>query len=147
MKPAHGSSNIRKGRVSLEGHVYHVTLPTQNRHKAFLPFRNAQLFKQCLRNSDLSSHTETLCFCIMPDHIHWLLKLTSDSISRVIARVKAEYSRKSGTKVWQDGFHDHTIRSDESLVNVAHYIVANPLRAGLVKEIGNYPHWDSIWLK
>jgi hypothetical protein len=29
---------------------------------------------------------------------------------------------------------------------VARYIVANPLRAGLVEGIGNYPHWDCIWM-
>ena len=28
----------------------------------------------------------------------------------------------------------------------ARYIVANPLRAGLVKQIGDYPLWDAIWL-
>ncbi len=29
---------------------------------------------------------------------------------------------------------------------IARYIVANPLRAGLVKKLGDYPYWDSIWL-
>ncbi|PJA25997.1 MAG: IS200/IS605 family transposase, partial [Alphaproteobacteria bacterium CG_4_10_14_0_2_um_filter_63_37] len=26
------------------------------------------------------------------------------------------------------------------------YLVANPLRKGLVEEIGQYPHWDAIWV-
>ena len=29
---------------------------------------------------------------------------------------------------------------------MARYIVANPLRAGLVWDIGSYPHWDCIWM-
>jgi len=29
---------------------------------------------------------------------------------------------------------------------VARYIVANPLRAGLVESVRDYPHWDAIWL-
>lgn len=147
MKPDKGSNAIRKGRVSLENRVYHVTLPTLRRQDAFACFDKAQRLKHCIRNSDESGLTETLCFCIMPDHIHWLLKLTSASLSQVIARVKSQYSRDTATKIWQDGFHDHAIRSDESLINVARYIVANPLRAGLVSKVGNYPHWDSIWLK
>jgi putative transposase len=30
---------------------------------------------------------------------------------------------------------------------VARYIVANPLRAGLVNRVEDYSHWDSIWLE
>jgi len=41
---------------------------------------------------------------------------------------------------------DHALRTDENLLNVARYIIANPLRAGLVTRIGDYPLWDSIWL-
>ena len=83
----------------------------------------------------------------MPDHVHWLFVLTESTLSRTVARVKADFSREFKVKVWQDGFHDHAIRSDESLINVARYIVANPLRAGIVDKVADYPHWDSIWLE
>jgi len=29
---------------------------------------------------------------------------------------------------------------------MARYIVMNPKRAGLVERVGDYPHWDAIWL-
>jgi hypothetical protein len=48
--------------------------------------------------------------------------------------------------VWQKGFYDHALREGEALQNVARYIVANPLRAGLVAHIGDYPLWDAVWL-
>ena len=32
------------------------------------------------------------------------------------------------------------------LRDVARYIVANPLRAGLVERVGDYPYWDAVWL-
>jgi len=32
------------------------------------------------------------------------------------------------------------------LRRVARYVVANPMRAGLVKQIGDYPLWDAIWV-
>ena len=28
----------------------------------------------------------------------------------------------------------------------ARYIIANPIRAGLVEKARNYSHWDAIWL-
>jgi putative transposase len=32
------------------------------------------------------------------------------------------------------------------MTSIARYIVANPLRAGLVERLGDYPHWDAVWL-
>jgi hypothetical protein len=48
--------------------------------------------------------------------------------------------------VWQSGFHDRALRHDEDLLDAARYIVANPLRAGLVKSLRMYSHWDACWL-
>jgi hypothetical protein len=47
---------------------------------------------------------------------------------------------------WQKGFYDRALRSDEDVVVVARYIVANPLRNGLVERIGDYPYWNATWL-
>jgi putative transposase len=49
-------------------------------------------------------------------------------------------------RLWQKGYHDRAIRREEDLLAVARYIVANPLRAGLVKRVGDYPLWDAVWL-
>lgn len=48
--------------------------------------------------------------------------------------------------LWQDGFHDHALRAEEDVVEVARYVVSNPLRAGLVRCLGDYPLWDAVWL-
>lgn len=38
------------------------------------------------------------------------------------------------------------MRYDEDLLKAARYIIANPLRARLVKRVGDYPLWDAVWL-
>lgn len=48
--------------------------------------------------------------------------------------------------VWQPAYFDHALRAEEDLKQVARYIVTNPLRAGLVRKIGDYSHWDAVWL-
>jgi len=48
--------------------------------------------------------------------------------------------------LWQKGYFDRALRREEDLKAMARYIVANPLRAGLVEHIGQYPLWDAIWL-
>ncbi len=48
--------------------------------------------------------------------------------------------------VWQRGFHDHAVRREETLRDIARYIVANPLRRGLVHTVGDYSLWDAVWV-
>lgn len=141
-----GSSEIRKGRQSIVNGAYHAVFNTRNRQSIFSDFELAHTMRLCLKASDAQCHSETLAYCIMPDHIHWLFILKQHSLSAVIARTKSDFSRKTQSKIWQDSFYDHAIRSDEALIEVARYIVANPLRAGLVKNVSEYPHWDTIWL-
>jgi hypothetical protein len=54
--------------------------------------------------------------------------------------------RQTEGALWDKGFHDRAIRKDENLKNAARYLIANPLRAGLVKDIGDYPYWNAAWL-
>jgi hypothetical protein len=35
---------------------------------------------------------------------------------------------------------------EEDLAQIARYVVLNPVRAGLVRRVGDYPHWDAAWL-
>jgi REP element-mobilizing transposase RayT len=100
-----------------------------------------------LKKSDDLNHTNTLAFIVMPDHLHWLLQLIDDaSLANVIKSIKSESAKKVGHPIWQSGYYDHAIRKDEDIQAVARYIVANPIRAGLVNKVGDYPHWDAIWL-
>ncbi len=145
-KQPHGK-NLRKGRVSLSNHAYLVTAITASRKPVFISFTAARLAVRCFHDGDVMRHAQTLAFVIMPDHIHWLLQLEEGgSLSEVVRLYKANVSLVIRQRIWQRGFHDHAVRGDESLRDIARYIIANPLRAGLVKSIGEYPHWDAIWL-
>ncbi len=42
--------------------------------------------------------------------------------------------------------HGRSLRKDEDLVHLARYVVANPVRAGLVERLGDYPLWDAQWV-
>lgn len=48
--------------------------------------------------------------------------------------------------LWQKAFYDRAVRKDKDMRKIARYIVANPLRAGLVERIGDYPFWGAAWL-
>ena len=138
---------MRKGRVSLPGQVYHVTAITFERQPVCSDLRSARVLISALREAQARSEAATLAFVVMPDHMHWLLQLGEDaSLSAVVGAVKAVTAHGLGKRIWQSGFHDHALRQEEDLAKLARYIVANPLRAGLVQRVGDYSHWDAVWL-
>jgi len=73
-------------------------------------------------------------------------------LSRIVKTLKARSARainrhlgRSGS-LWQRAYYDRAARKDEDIRQIARYIIANPLRAGLARNIGDYPHWDCIWM-
>jgi putative transposase len=142
----HGK-NLRKGRVSLPNHACLVTVVTSSRKPVFTTFTAARVAVQCFHGSDVARHAQTLAFVVMPDHVHWLLQLDQNgSLSEAVRAYKAKVSLILQQPVWQRGFHDRALRDEDDVREIARYIIANPLRLGLAKRVGEYPHWDAIWL-
>ncbi|MBK3867719.1 transposase [Pseudomonas stutzeri] len=140
------SSRLRRGRCSTISQVYLVTTVTKHRASVFADLTAARTLIRTIREDARRGSHLTLAFVVMPDHLHWLLQLEQASLSELVGRVKSLSARRLGGGVWQDGFHDRSLRGEEDLQAIARYIVANPLRAGLVERIGDYPHWDAVWL-
>lgn len=119
---------------------------THDREPHFRDPAKAQLACRYLYREAVARHADTLSFVLMPDHLHWLIRLKGASISTVAKLYKAKVSRDIGEAVWQHGFHDRALCKEEDLKAIARYIVANPLRAGLVDSIMDYPYWNAAWL-
>jgi len=95
----------------------------------------------------VAARPETLAACIMPDHVHWLLETNrlTDSVNRVKSVTTALFWRQGRDgKIWQRSFYDRVLRSGDDRRRVAEYVVANPVRAGLVSEVDAYP-WTVVW--
>jgi len=145
------SHALRKGRHSRANLVYMVTTVCADRKPLFGSFRNARALVCSLQQAEASA--STLCFVVMPDHLHWMLQLKDGAeLSETVRFVKARTTkivkaRWPGVgRVWQRGFHDHAVRSEENLRALARYVIANPVRAGLARSAAQYSHWDCIWL-
>ncbi|WP_339503609.1 REP-associated tyrosine transposase [Pseudomonas silesiensis] len=143
---------LRTGRYSVPGQVYLITSIVQNRDPVFKDFEQGRLVVDALRKAQQEELALSLAWVVMPDHLHWLIELKDSTLTFVMARTKSRITfalnRSIGRDgpLWQHGFHDRAIRREEDLQAVARYIVANPLRAGLVEKIGDYPLWDAVWL-
>lgn len=151
-RESHGR-DLRKGRHSEMGRVYLVTAVTEARRTLFADIGLGREVVHAMRYHDLAGDSETLAFVVMPDHFHWLFAMGENMpLAPLIKSVKSFSARRinrclgGSGKVWQTGYHDHALRREEDIVQVSRYVVANPLRAGLVERLGDYPLWDAAFL-
>ncbi|NOT27609.1 MAG: transposase [Acidobacteria bacterium] len=130
-------------------HRYFLTFCThERRHLFVLADCVAVVHLQFLRAA-AESDMSVLAYCFMPDHVHLLIEgLADDADGRLfIARAKQlsgfHFKRQFGVPLWQPFGFERTLRSDESAFGVARYILENPIRAGLVTDVRDYPFLGS----
>lgn len=82
-----------------------------------------------------------LSYCIMPDHYHLLVKITTDyPVPKYINDVENSFTRYFNLKhnrkgpLWQSSFRRVRIISNEQLLHVSRYIHLNPVTAKLVED-------------
>ena len=147
-------NDLRKGRYSQELGEYFVTFNTHNKIPYFHNFNLACVFCQQININETKYNCTWLSWVLMPDHFHGLLRLNinGSTLPQIVGGLKGSSSfkinkeREQQEPFWQSSFYDHALRVDDNRKKLARYIVANPLRKGLISHIGDYPFWNSIYL-
>jgi REP element-mobilizing transposase RayT len=146
------SNRLRIGRHAECSRIYLLTINTRDREPIFKDFSLGRGVVNQFRCAQDQGFANSLAWVVMPDHFHWLIELRQGSLGGLVQRTKSlttkavKQSTGRTTSLWQRGFHDWALRREEDLVKMARYVVANPLRAGLVEKLGDYPLWDAIWV-
>lgn len=144
--------NLRLGRFAEAGRSYLITTVTAERRPLFRDFATSRLLIGEMRRCTAEGLADSLAWVVMPDHLHWLVTLEHGGLARLVKRLKARSAQAINRhnvwqgRVWQPGYHDRAVRWEDDVRAMARYIVANPLRAGLVRRAADYPHWDAVWL-
>jgi putative transposase len=143
---------LRHGRYSEHGRSYLITIVTHHRQRLFTDLFLGRLLVAEFRQVHELGLVDSLAWVIMPDHLHWLFELKQQTLGDVVRRIKSRSTltinrcRQSQARVWQPGYYDRAVRVEDDIRTMARYIVANPLRAGLVEHLGDYSLWDATWL-
>jgi len=148
-----GRRALRKARISLPGQIYLLSVVCEGRRRCFEEWESASAVCGVLDTPSNWLDAQALCWVLMPDHWHALIQPGArvplpdlmQRINSLSARATNSASGRHG-RVWQPAYHDHALRKDEDVLACARYIVANPLRAGLVTRLHDYPYWDANWL-
>ncbi len=102
-------------------------------------------------------------YVIMPDHVHFFCTLSGENPKTLSAfmqqwkqwtskRILRESCSRDGPSrlqelrppIWQKGFFDHLLRSNESYAQKWEYVYRNPIRAGLVTRPEDWPWQGEI---
>jgi len=89
-------------------------------------------------------------YVIMPDHMHLFVGGDAEFELTAWFRLLKPYLGKavvrpaSADPIWQRGFFDHVLRSDESYSEKWNYVRDNPVRAGLVTNAEDWPYAGEI---
>ena len=145
-------ANLIRHRRSEADRSYVLTFCAQNRTPIFKDALAALHIINAMQRSARLGYCDSLAWVVMPNHVHWMLTLADCSkLSSLVAATKGRASRglqvEAGLHlpIWQPGFYEHQIRVDEDLRQQARYLIANPLRAGLVSSVDDYPYWWAAW--
>lgn len=131
---------------------YHVYNRGNRKQNIFLGKRDYRRFLERVEEYKEKFGIEIVCYCLMSNHFHFLLKQTTDTpISAFMLRLGTSYAKYFNIKygevgsLFQDRFKAKYIETDEYLLHLSRYIHRNPkeilfLTPGV--ELENYP-WSS----
>lgn len=128
---------------------YFLTFATHDRLARFADAQAVSLVWQQFLRAAKDTGFELPVVCFMPDHVHLVALGTSDTSDLLAFIRKAKqfsgyyFSKQFGQRLWQRDGYEHVLRDNEATGAVIRYVVANPVRAGLVRRLEDYPHFES----
>lgn len=134
-------------RFTPAGYCYHVLNRGNGRQRVFKKKADFLAFRALFDEAHERLPMRLVAWCLMPNHFHLVLWPRGDGdvsrwmqwlLSTHVRRYHEQY-RTSG-HVWQGRFKTFPIQENEHLLTVLRYVERNPLRAGLVSNLVDWPH-------
>jgi REP element-mobilizing transposase RayT len=138
----------RQLRIEYPGALYHVTARGNERKAIFLDGLDRRCFLELLAHV-VERYTWRLhAYCLMGNHYHLLLETLRPELVRGMRRLNSVYAqrfnrrRKRSGHLFGERYHAVLIEKEAHLLEVARYVVLNPVRADLCELPQEYP-WSS----
>lgn len=138
----------RQFRIWYPGATYHIYARGNRRGAIFTDDRDYLQYLKILENVR-SNHSFTLhSYCMMTNHLHLLIETAATPIQMIMKDLHSRYAVYFNHRfevdghVFQGRYGSKVIESIDYFLGVSRYIHRNPLEAGLVQEMSDYP-WSS----
>lgn len=135
-------------RIEFPGALYHVTSRGNERKDIFFGDEDRLVFLETL--GGVTERFNWLChaYCLMTNHYHLLVETLDGNLSkgmRQLNGVYTQYVNRTHRRVghlFQGRFKGILVQKEAYLLELARYIVLNPVRAGLVRRARDW-RWSS----
>jgi putative transposase len=150
MKRDFGRRPPRLGRIFATGPLYFVTFCTHGRQQVLANHEVHKAFVLFAKRAENNFNVAVGRYVIMPDHVHLFVRGGRSfrlgqwigALKQALAKSATLYRAKG--QIWEEGFFDHVLRSNESYSQKWNYVRENPVRAGLVKSAADWPYQGEI---
>lgn len=138
----------RQSRKKSETGIYHIIFRGINKQNVFEDDEDRRKFLEKLKYYKGMCNYLLYGYCLMDNHIHFLIKERDETISQVVKRISASYVHWYNEKyercghLFQERFKSEAIESEEYFLTALRYIHQNPVKAGIVQNVSNYL-WSS----
>lgn len=130
------------------GDIFHVTARGVRRGVVFVDEIDFQMYLRLLGRTIRLDRWAVQAYCLMPNHVHLLVRLREATLSRGMHRLHGTYARRFNERhglvghVFDARFGSMLIASEAHHFETLRYIPLNPIRAGLCDEPEDWP-WSS----
>ena len=135
-------------RIEFEGALYHVTSRGDERRDIFLDDADREAFLQILGDVVRRFAWRCHAYCLMGNHYHLLIETPNANLSRGMRHLNGVYTKRFNRThervghVMQGRYKSILVDKDEYLLELARYVVLNPVRAGVVRSARDWK-WSS----
>jgi REP element-mobilizing transposase RayT len=136
-------------RIEFPGALYHVTSRGNDRAPVFLVDSDRRQFLETLGEVVGRCGWRCHAYCLMTNHYHLLVETPRANLSAGMRHVNGLYTQRFNRRhervghVFQGRFHAVLVERETHFLELARYVVLNPVRAGLVRRAEDY-RWSSL---
>jgi len=147
---------IKKGRVFhsrkkiiYPGGIYHITQRAPGRELLFVTDQDKEYLIWLLKQTSIKYHIDVLCFTLLTNHLHILLKINESNLHKAMHNMFTTYGINFNKRYERRGhvfcgvYRASLCLNDLYLLSASLYIHLNAYKAGLTEDIFRYK-WSTI---
>lgn len=135
-------------RIEFAGALYHVTSRGNEKNAIYQDDGDREQFLETLTEVCTRFNWIIHAYCLMDNHYHLLVETPESNLSLGMRQLNGVYTQRYNRKhgrvghVFQGRFKSIIVQKESYLLELARYIVLNPVRAKMVRTARQWP-WSS----
>ena len=135
-------------RIEFAGALYHVTSRGNGQENIYLYDEDREIYLEVLQEVCERFNWIVHAYCLMSNHYHLLIETPDSNLSKGMRHLNGVYTQRFNRKynrvghVFQGRYKAILVQKESYLLELARYIVLNPVRAQMVRSAKDWP-WSS----